>query len=361
MEKILILGAGRTGRGFIGRLAAEADLPVIFADKDEKLIESLSRAKSEGGYTVRFYGDRNAPVTVSDYETAGPKERVDFSDINTVMVSVGGSNLSDAAVWLKENLPRDRQMYVITCENAASPAERLQQAIGLQNVLVSEAAIFCTTNAAGTDILSEDYPVLPFDASRLPGFTPPAMSFRGETNFGNLLKRKILTYNAASGIIAYMGNLYGYTDYAEAANDPSILKLLDKNYEATNRAICKEFDYDIADQEEFAALSKKKFTNPAIVDTIARNAREPQRKLGPDERILGPIKLLIKNGEDADVLYRTAAAALLYEDDTDPIWTEIKETCSPDEILRKYGKLQNEEVMEHILGYYEAFINETEQ
>ena len=136
--------------------------------------------------------------------------------------------------------------------------------------------------------------------------------------------------------------------------------MLDQNYAATNRAICKEFGYDPEEQEAFALLSKKKFTNPAIVDTIARNAREPQRKLGPEERILGPIGLLIRNEEDASVLYKTAAAALLYRDETDPEWTEIQETCSPEEILQKYGKLKDPTIMEHIMGYYEALIHETE-
>ena len=360
MERIMILGAGRTGRGFVGRLAAEAGIPVTFVDKDADLIEGLRKAKEEGGYTVRFYGDEREPVRISDYKTEILSDKTDFSGISLVMVSVGGSHLAEAGAWLAKVLPANRLIYVITCENASSPADTLQNAIGLPNVLVSEAAVFCTTNADGADILSEDYPELPFDSKRLPGFASPVPGFRAEPEFGDLLQRKIYTYNAASGIIAYMGWLYGFSDYAEAANDPRILQMLDQNYTATNRAICKEFGYDPEEQERFALLSRKKFTNRAIVDTIARNAREPHRKLGENERILGPLKLLVRNGEDASVLYRTAAAAMLYRDETDPVWTEIQETCSPEEILRKCGKLKDPEITEHIMGYYEALIHETE-
>ena len=360
MERIMILGAGRTGRGFIGRLAAEAGMPVTFVDKDAELVEKLRKAKDDGGFTVRFYGDEREPIKITDYIAEVPSEKIDFSGISLIMVSVGGAHLTEAGMWLKKVLPTNRLLYVIACENAADPAETLEKTIGLPNVMVSEAAVFCTCNSEGIDILSENYPDLPFDRKRLIGFTAPVPGFKEELSFGNLLQRKIFTYNAASAVIAYMGWLYGFSDYAEAANDPRILKMLDQNYAATNRAICKEFGYDPEEQEAFALLSKKKFTNPAIVDTIARNAREPQRKLGPEERILGPIGLLIRNEEDASVLYKTAAAALLYRDETDPEWTEIQETCSPEEILQKYGKLKDPAIMEHIMGYYEALIHETE-
>ncbi len=356
-ERILILGAGRTGRGFIGRLAAEAGIPVIFVDKDDHLVKKLAEAKTREGFSVRFYGEEKAPVQIMDYEAASVDGDVDFSGVSLVMVSVGGTHLAEAGVWLKEKLPRDRKMYVIACENAVNPADSLQEAVGLPNVSVSQAAVFCTTNEDGLDILSEDYPVLPYDAVRLPGFRPSVPGFRPEESFGNLLQRKIFTYNAASGIIAYMGWLYGFTDYAEAANDPRILEMLDRNYAATNRAVCREFDVDFSEQEEFAALSKKKFTNRSIIDTVARNAREPHRKLGPQERILGPAGLLKRNGEDPSVLYQTAAAALLYRDENDPVWTEIRKTHSPEEILRKYGKLEDTDAVGEIMNYYAGFRN----
>ena len=66
---------------------------------------------------------------------------VDFSGVSLVMVSVGGTHLAEAGVWLKENLPRDRKMYVIACENAVNPADSLQEAVGLPNVSVSQAAV----------------------------------------------------------------------------------------------------------------------------------------------------------------------------------------------------------------------------
>ena len=143
----------------------------------------------------------------------------------------------------------------------------------------------------------------------------------------------------------------GYTDYGEAANDSVVLKLLDKNYNATNIAMCKRFGYDAEDQKEFAVLSKIKFCDRTIVDTVARNAREPHRKLGANERIIGAAKLLHECGQDASVLELTAAAALLYEDKSDAVWTEIKNSGYA-KILKNISELNEEDIVfKNIMSY----------
>ena len=45
MSNVTIIGAGKTGRGFVGRLMAEADTHVRYIDKDTELVEKL---KNEG-------------------------------------------------------------------------------------------------------------------------------------------------------------------------------------------------------------------------------------------------------------------------------------------------------------------------
>ena len=120
--------------------------------------------------------------------------------------------------------------------------------------------------------------------------------------------------------------------------------------------LCKEFGYDEKDQEEFAALSKAKFCDRTIADTVARNARDPQRKLGANERIIGPIKLLHKYGEDASVLERTAAAAVLYENDGEDVWRAIRAEKTEEQILTEICALDEDSVIfKNIMGYIKAF------
>lgn len=352
MSKITVIGAGKTGRGFVGHLLARNGSHIQFIDKDKNLTDALNRA---GKFTVSFFGKVAEPVEVSDYE-AVTWDEADFSDTELIFVSVCGPNLKDVGARLKERLSAERPYYIITCENASNPAGILKEAIGLEQVYVSEATVFCTTiEDGGIDISSENYPYLQCNAALLGGYRPSVASVKPVDNFGNFLTRKLFTYNAASCIIAYLGWKKGYTDYGAAANDEEILALLDQNYDVTNRVLCREFGYDRADQEEFALLSRKKFCDRTIVDTIARNAREPQRKLGKTERIIGPMLLIDKYGEDTSVLAQTAAIMLRYNNEGEDAWEEIKRTNTPEQILTNICGLEKESrVFKQIMKYYQG-------
>ncbi|MBQ8526704.1 MAG: hypothetical protein IJ460_08325 [Clostridia bacterium] len=349
MSKITIIGAGKTGRGFIGRLVAESDTEFSFVDKDKALVDKLNKAP----FQVNFFGNVREPVTVSGYE-AYTWGDADFSDTELIFVSVCGTNLQDVGEKLRDRLVPDKKYCIITCENYPDPAGRLKEVIGMDNVSVSEATVFCTTiDADGIDISSENYPYLQCNADLLGGYVPTVDSVRPVAEFGNFLTRKLFTYNAASCIIAYLGWLAGYTDYAEAANDEAILSLLDKNYEITNRVLCREFGYDKQDQEEFALLSRNKFTDRTIADTVARNAREPQRKLGRTERVIGPMLVMDKYGEDTSVLEKTVAAMLLYDNDGEEAWRKIKSENTPADLLESIcGLPKGSALSDRILSIY---------
>ena len=331
---VTVIGAGKTGRGFIGRLLAEGGEQIKFIDKDTALVDALN-AKNQ--YRIGFFGGKREDFTVSGYK-AYTWEQVESIEDELILVSVCGPNLADVGAALKARLDPAKHYYIITAENSSKPAKVLREAIGTDNISVSESTVFCTTiESNGLNISSENYPYLQCDADLLKGYAPKVVGIRPVGEFGNFLTRKLFTYNAASCVIAYLGWLRGYTDYGAAANDPEILTLLDRNYAATNKTLCQEFGYDAQDQAEFAALSKVKFTDRTIVDTVARNAREPQRKLGATERVIGPMLLLHKYGEDTEVLEMTAAAMLLYDNDGEDKWRAIKADKSAEQILTEIG------------------------
>lgn len=335
MSKIAVIGAGKTGRGFIGRLLAEGGQSVLFVDKNGELVRQLNEKQQ---FAVHFFGNVRTPFTVENYR-AVTWEQADLSDAELILVSVGGQNLAEVGAELKKRLTPNQNVTIITAENASHPSKTLAQALGIPGICISEATVFCTTiEKEGLDISSENYPYLQCNAELLGGYTPPLPQIRPIENFSDFLTRKLYTYNAASCVIAYMGWYYGYSVYGDAANDPRILEMLDDNYAQTNRVLCQEFGYEAQDQMEFAALSKAKFCDRTIVDTVARNARDPQRKLAYGERIVGPMELIFRNGGDSTVLEKTCAAAVLY--DQDPNWQELKAGKSYSQILTEFCGLQ---------------------
>ena len=358
MSKIAVVGAGKTGRGFIGRLLAEDGCEFLLIDKNEELVQKLNEEKS---FKVSFFGNVREPQVVTNYK-AVTWEEADLSDTELIFVSVGGTNLIDVGEQLKKWCLDGKKRYIITGENATKPAKTVLDAIsagnvsGEVNVAGAEATVFCTTIEDGElDISSENYPYLQCDAKPLNGYIPPVAGVKPVDNFGNFLTRKLFTYNAASCVIAYLGYVKGFTDYGEAANDPEILELLDKNYAATNEVLCREFGYTKEDQDEFALLSKKKFCDRTIIDTVARNAREPHRKMKAGERIMGPLVLLDQYGADTSVLIKTAAAMLLYQNDGENKWKEIVDTHTPAQILAEIAGLpEGSKLSEAILKEYDV-------
>ena len=353
MNKITIIGAGKTGRGFLARLAYEQGAAIQFIDKDASLIQALRDA---GSFKVSFFGNQRKAVAISGF-SANTWDTADFSDTELILVSVGGTNLKDVGSQLRNRLDPAKHYYIITAENSANPSGVLREAIGLNNISVSESTVFCTTiETDGLHIASENYPYLQCNADLLDGYIPAISTIKPIPQFGNFLTRKLFTYNAASCVIAYLGFLKGFSDYGEAANDPEILALLDQNYEITNRVLCKEFGYEEADQKEFALLSRNKFCDRTIIDTVARNAREPQRKLGHTERVIGPLLLQHQYGEDASVLEQTIAAMLLYDHENETEWRKIKAENTPEEILERIcGLAQSDVAFQNIMNYYHRF------
>ena len=346
MNKVVIIGAGKTGRGFIGRLVAEAECEMLFVDSSKELVDKLNAA---GKFDVSFFGGVRENLTVSAYN-ASTWEDADLTNAELIFVSVGGQNLEAVGEMLKAKLPEDVHHYIITCENASSPADKLQKIISRDDVTVSEATVFCTTIDEGdVGIASENYPYLQCDRDRLNGYVPfiPAVKPVGE--FGNFLTRKLYTYNAASCVIAYLGAVKGYEVYSDAANDPEILDLLDRNYAESNRAMCLEYGYTPEDQAEFALLSRVKFTSTAIRDTVERNARDVARKMAPGERIIGILQLVLKHGGNAAVLEQTAAAALLYK--ADPKWEQKKAEMGSESILKDFCGITDEALLARIMAY----------
>ncbi len=356
MSKIAVVGAGKTGRGFIGRLLAEDGCEFLLIDKQEELVQKLNEKKS---FQVHFFGNQREPQVVTNYQ-AVTWENADLSDVELIFVSVGGTNLPDVGKELKKWCSDGKKRYIITGENATKPAKTLLDAIGEANTAGAEATVFCTTIEDGElDIASENYPYLQCDAEPLKGYVPKVTGVKPVDHFGNFLTRKLFTYNAASCVIAYLGYVKGFTDYGDAANDPEILELLDRNYAATNAVLCKEYGYTKEDQEEFALLSKKKFCDRTITDTVARNAREPQRKMKAGERIMGPLVLLDKYGADTSVLIKTAAAMLLYRNEAEDAWQEIVDTHTPAQILAEIGGLpEGSRLSEAILKEYDEMRKE---
>lgn len=363
--RTLILGAGKTGRGFIGRLCQQTGIPVVFADIDEKLVDSLER---RGEYTVSFFADRS-PTKCDSFVAvkASPDAILPWwSDIDVVFVSVGVENLGDVGSLLVELARRDNDTSVRTvflCENAVDPVSRLTSTSVEEGFLrdryhIRRGAVFCTNiadPASRIDLISEEYERIECEAAST--VSDQAYPFLEMINdFDLLIRRKLYTYNAATGILGFLGWMKGYEYLHQAACDPDISALCDRFYKASNRAIASEYGISLSEQTEFAMRSWEKFTNRKIADPIARNIRNPKSKLKADERLIAPLRLIDQLGLDTEPLVVTIAVAALYSVAPNGAWTSSSVSKATNLLVQESGLKPVETIGRRIFEIMERLI-----
>ncbi len=332
MAQAVIFGAGKIARGFLGHLMFRSGVTFAFIEKADALVELM---RSRGRYTVRVLGAPDKGDVVTGFRVYSSEDRegirAEMRDAEAVFTAVGGKNLTELSPVIGFALScADRAMNVITCENWKDPARILEERIrpmgltfpvGFAESVVMRSAIEPDPEDLARDPLTvnvQDYWRLPVDASKLVAPLIKVEGIEPMDDFAGFLERKFYTYNAANGTVSYLGALLGYKRIADAAWDERVAGVLEMVYQETGRALASKHGMSLEKQLEFAATSRTKLRDRVIVDNIERNARDPLRKLGPGDRLVGPARLCERYGVTPEGIATAIAAAIHYQSPGDP-------------------------------------------
>jgi mannitol-1-phosphate 5-dehydrogenase len=343
-KRILIFGAGKIGRGFIGHLFHRSGYALTFVDPVEAVVAGLNQRAS---YPVHVLGapEKNETVPIAKAIASSAEHEVieAIRRHDLFATAVGGTNLESLGRLLGKGLQarfdggNRSDANVIICENYKDPASLLRKAIldtatqeafrdwvkshlGLVETQVLRSCIEPNAELKAGNPLAlrvQDWWVLPCDADAFRGGVPECEGLSPRTNFQHELIRKLYTYNCSNAAIAYLGYLKGYKLLSEAANDAEILEVVDRIYEESGAALIAEYRFDLKEQQHLQKLAITKYQDKRIVDPIERNARDTRRKLSPTDRLLGPATLAIKHGVSPKHLALAIAAAFHYDGSTD--------------------------------------------
>ena len=360
--KSVIFGAGKIARGFIGHLHWLAGIEFVFVEKAEALTELIN---TRGEYTVNILGAPEKNCVVTGVRALNYTQREEIaqaiSGADAVFTAVGGKNLEQLVPFLAEGITRKAKkggyLNIVTCENWKKPADILRNGVsGMLSgdaagyfetfVGTTEAVIMRSAIEASGELLAkdplivnvQDFWELPVDAARVRGALPALPGLKLMEGFAGFLERKFYTYNAANGTTSFLGAVMGYEKIADAAHDERILGILDGVYHETAEALCRKHGIPFEEQWAFTRTSLRKLQDYTIVDFIERNARDPMRKLGPDDRLVGSARLVLDCGIRPENLAVAIAAAIHYENETDPFAAEL-------------ASLRKEKGVDHILEH----------
>lgn len=343
--KAIILGSGRIGRGFIAELMTLNNVSLSFFDINPEFVNLMNQHKE---YTIHILGDESLNVKIEDVQ-AHVFDDVEvfareWANADFIFTACGGKNLTSIgekigqAFRLLAKNGNLRTSNLVTCENWINPVEDLRTGIESQLSMeekqlfdqyigVSESVIMCTGTGAPdpskvtnpVDTWLQNLRYLPVNRDLIRGDLPEWQYIDFVEEFGDLLTQKIYTNNTSVATLSYLGYLKGIVHVADAANDEEIEPILDEVYREINEILVNGLGINKDSQLKFSKTAKVKYTDRAIVDLVTRIARDPIRKLGPEDRFIGPMTIAIKANVEPKAIALGAAAALYFDDKDDEV------------------------------------------
>jgi mannitol-1-phosphate 5-dehydrogenase len=333
--KVVVFGAGATGRGHVGLLAWQAGARVVFADTNERLVHALQQA---GSYRVDICdGKSRRPMLVkgAEYLDAAQREAVarQIADADLVLTSVFDQNLPDVAVTVALAATRCREtgraepLNFIACENMQNSSATLGRHV--REGLTGEDLDYCRRYFGFPDCMisrvvpqPEPDPLI-ITAEDYNEWTVRRVDFKGEPpawlaalelveDQDARLERKLFMHNGGHAICGYVGFHYGHRYVHEAVADPRVARCVVGACDQIGEVVRRKHGFTAESVEEYKSDLYRRGAIPEMRDQILRVVRQPLRKLGGQERLVAPARLAGQYGLPRDWIVRGIVAALKY-------------------------------------------------
>ncbi|KAJ4470093.1 mannitol dehydrogenase C-terminal domain-containing protein [Lentinula aciculospora] len=365
-------GAGNIGRGFIGAVLSQAGFHVVFADVQEKIVQSLNE---NGHYDVHILNGETQIETIGPVSAVMSTDLVAIENIAreplSIITTAVGPNILPRLAKPIAQIIRTRMeegmgpINIVACENLQNATDKLREAI--ENELSDEKERLYMQDNIGFAICSVDRIVPPFSSENIldvgvePFFewtvdsnslkkTDPDVVIDGMHATNNLdayVQRKLFTLNTGHAITAYLGFLKKKATILDAISDGSIRDTVSQALHESGTALIAKHHpfFSHEEHEEYINKTLKRFSNHNLRDEVSRVGREPLRKLRKGDRLLGPVEMCRERNLEHDTLLLGVAAALLFYP------TGIHEDKEANEIHDRIQQEGIEEVVSDLTGW----------
>lgn len=381
MKNAVHFGAGNIGRGFIGKLLADADVEVTFADVDTPLVDQLSHKQE---YKVKVVGTECQIETVTHVTAVNSAsedviERIAKTDL--VTTAVGPNVLDIIAKTIATGIAKrfksgnESPLNIIACENMVRGTTHLKGEVykHLDNSLHGKAdqlvgfvdsavdRIVPPAEAANDDPLEvtvESFSEWIVDEQQFKGEIPDISGMEKTDNLMAFVERKLFTLNTGHCITAYLGCLKGHQTIRQAIEDPEIRADVKQAMFESGEVLIRRYGFDRELHSAYIEKILSRFANPYLVDEVDRVGRQPIRKLGANDRLVKPLLGTIEYGTENQTLLKGIAAALKYKSEDDPqaieLQTSLQEHGIRHTLARYTGLDENSEEVAQIESFFAA-------
>jgi len=353
--KALHFGAGNIGRGFIGKLLADAGVQLTFADVNQVVLDAINARHQ---YPVRVVGEQAQTEIVTGVNAVNSTsdDIIDLiADVDLVTTAVGPQILERIAGGIAKGLMKrhdnanTQPLNIIACENMVRGTTQLkghvlnalpeqyhawvEEHVGFVDSAVDR--IVPPSEAGTTDPLEvtvETFSEWIVDQTQFKGQLPAIPGMELTDNLMAFVERKLFTLNTGHAITAYLGQLAGHNTIREAILDPQVRTVVKGAMEESGAVLIKRYGFDA---EKHAAYIQKilgRFENPYLKDDVERVGRQPLRKLSANDRLIKPTLGTLEYQLPHTNLVTGIAAALRYHSEQDPQAQELAELLSKQDV-----------------------------
>jgi len=379
--KALHFGAGNIGRGFIGKLLADAKVEVVFADVNQTVLDALN---ARGEYQVHVVGEQSRVETVSHVSAVNSTSQdvvALIAAVDLVTTAVGPQILERIAGSVAQGLIKrhdagiTRPLNIIACENMVRGTSQLKQHVLKalpqqyhawveQHVGFVDSAVdrIVPPAEAGTQdplaVTVETFSEWIVDKTQFKGEPPAIAGMELTDNLMAFVERKLFTLNTGHAITAYLGQHAGHKTIRDAILDPAIRQVVKGAMEESGAVLINRYGFEPEKHAAYINKILQRFENPYLHDDVERVGRQPLRKLSAGDRLIKPLRGTLEYGLRHDNLAKGIAAAMLYHSEQDPQareWAELLQKSGPRAALAQVSGLEEDsEVVEQVVSLYNA-------
>ncbi|EOW6646740.1 mannitol-1-phosphate 5-dehydrogenase [Cronobacter muytjensii] len=379
--KALHFGAGNIGRGFIGKLLADAGIGLTFADVNQTVLDALNARHS---YQVRVVGEQEQIDTVSGVDAVNSTSEdvvTLIAQVDLVTTAVGPVVLERIApaiakgLALRKSQGNARPLNIIACENMVRGTSQLkthvfnalaqddkawvESHIGFVDSAVDR--IVPPSESAANDPLEvtvETFSEWIVDKTQFKGDLPAIAGMELTDNLMAFVERKLFTLNTGHAITAYLGKLAGHQTIRDAILDEKIRLVVRGAMEESGAVLIKRYGFDDAKHAAYIEKILGRFENPYLKDDVERVGRQPLRKLSAGDRLIKPLLGTLEYGLPHQNLVLGIAAAMHFRSADDPQAQELAQLIAdkgPQAALAQVSGLDaNSDVVAEAVNAYNA-------
>jgi mannitol-1-phosphate 5-dehydrogenase len=327
-KKLVLFGAGKIGRSFIGQLFSRGGFEVVFIDVNESIIDELNKKHS---YNIIIKGETEETLKIESVRGvfSGNYEEVteEVATSGMLATAVGQEGLNNAIQLIAAGLIKRYKsnpgipLDIIIAENIRNGSgyfhEELKkhlpewfpskEYIGTVETSIGKMVPIMLKKDVEKDplqVFAEPYNTLILDKS---GFKNPIPDLKGLSPKDNIkawVDRKLFIHNLGHAAAAYLGYLYNpeFIYIFEALSVPEIFGQVRDTMLQSAGLLLRRYPGDFNENmlTEHIDDLLNRFRNRALGDTIFRVGCDLFRKLGPDDRLAGSIRMALDQGQPYD-------------------------------------------------------------